>query len=189
MADYWTITDRKTLKLTKKDTSHPKTKEKLQWNGRRRTFTIKSNSITAGCMTQNGEHLYHRSPLIGVKVLSPTSGFPTWGSGNRRRNSQRIRLWRLTGFDCRILIGLGKRETPLLEGTQKVVCTSGPRGRSSDPIRNWATTTCYCWRISCRGSGWLWLIAGTRTLAVEVLGTTRWHEPSWSQPFDPPTSL
>ena len=27
-----------------------------------------------------------------VKVLSPTLGFPTWGSSNRRRNSQRIRL-------------------------------------------------------------------------------------------------
>ena len=36
-------------------------------------------------------------------------------------------------FDCRTLTGLGETETPLLEGTHKVVCTSGPRGRSSDP--------------------------------------------------------
>ena len=38
------------------------------------------------------------------------------------------------GIDCRTLTGLGEPETPLLEGTHKVVCASGPRGRSSDPI-------------------------------------------------------
>ena len=31
------------------------------------------------------------------------------------------------GFDCRTLTGLGETETRLLEGTHKVVCTSGPR--------------------------------------------------------------
>ena len=37
------------------------------------------------------------------------------------------------GIDCRSSTGLGETETPLLEGTHKVVCASGPRGRSSDP--------------------------------------------------------
>ena len=32
--------------------------------------------------SQTGEHLYHRSLPTGVKVLSPTSGFQTWGSSN-----------------------------------------------------------------------------------------------------------
>ena len=100
----WTIIDRKTLELTKKyDTPHPKKKEKPQWDGRRGEITIKLKPITAGWVTQTGEQLYHRSPPTGVNVLSPMSGFPTWGSGNRRRNSQRIWLWRLTGFDCRTL--------------------------------------------------------------------------------------
>ena len=63
------------------------------------------------------------------------SGFPTWGSDNGRRNSQRIRLWRLVGFDCRTLTELGETETPLLEGTHKVVCTSGPRGKEQWPHR------------------------------------------------------
>ena len=57
------------------------------------------------------------------------SGFPTWGSGNGRRNSQSITLQRLVGFDCRTLTGLGETETPLLEDTPKVVCASGPRGK------------------------------------------------------------
>ncbi len=39
---------------------------------------------------------------------------------------------KLVGFDCRTLTGLGETETPLLEGTHKVVCASDP-GRSSDP--------------------------------------------------------
>ena len=47
---------------------------------------IKSHSCWVGD-SQTGEHLYHRSSPTGVKVLSPTSGFPTRGSGNRRRNS------------------------------------------------------------------------------------------------------
>ena len=70
-----------------------------------------------------------------MKVLSPTPGFPTWGPDNERRNSQRIRLWGLVGFDCRTLIGLRETETPLLEGTHKVVCASGPTGKEQWPHR------------------------------------------------------
>ena len=54
----WTIIDRKTLKLTKKDTPHPKTKEKPQWDGRRGAITIKSNTITAEWMTHKLENNY-----------------------------------------------------------------------------------------------------------------------------------
>ena len=85
--------------------------------------------------SQTGEQLSHRSPPTGLKVLSPTSGLPTWGYGNGRRNSQRIRLWRLAGFDCRTLTGLGETETPHLEGTHKVVCASGPMGKEQWPHR------------------------------------------------------
>ena len=85
--------------------------------------------------SQTGEQLYHRSPPTGMKVLSPTSGFPTWGSCNGRKNSQRIRLWRLAGFDCRTATGLGETETALLEGTHKVVCAWGPRGKEQWPHR------------------------------------------------------
>ena len=53
----WTIIDRKTLELTKKATSHPKTK-KPQWDGRRGTITIKSNHITAGWVTHKLENTY-----------------------------------------------------------------------------------------------------------------------------------
>ena len=94
-------------------------------------MTIKSNPITAGWVTHKLENNY----TTGVKVLSPTSGFPTWRSSNGRRNFQRIRLWRLAGFDCRASTGLGETETPLLEGTYKVVCAPGPRGKEQWPHR------------------------------------------------------
>ena len=54
----WTIIDRKTLELTRKDTSHPKTKEKPQWDGRRGAITVKSNHITAGWVTHRLENTY-----------------------------------------------------------------------------------------------------------------------------------
>ena len=79
--------------------------------------------------------LIPQSPPTGVKVLSPTSDFPTWESGNGRRNSQRIRLWRLARFDCKTLTRLGETETPVFEGTHKVVCASGPRGKEQWPHR------------------------------------------------------
>ena len=57
-ANCWTVIDRKTLELTKKDTPHPKTKEKPQWDGRRGTITMKSNPITAGWVTHKQENNY-----------------------------------------------------------------------------------------------------------------------------------
>ena len=77
----WTIIDRKTLELTKKDTPHPKTEEKPQWDGRRDAITVKSNPITAGWVTQRLENTYtkevhplewrfwapHQVPNLGVR--------------------------------------------------------------------------------------------------------------------------
>ena len=123
------------MELTKKDTPHPKTKEKPQWDGRRGcNHKIKSHNWWVGDL-QTGEQLYHRSPHIGVKVLRTMSGFPAWGSSNRRRNSKRIRLWRLAGLDCRTSTGLGETEIPLLEGKHKVVGASGPREQEQWPHR------------------------------------------------------
>ena len=56
---YWTIIDRKTLDLTKKDTPHPKTKEKPQWDDRRDAITIKSNLTTTGWVTHRLENTYN----------------------------------------------------------------------------------------------------------------------------------
>ena len=54
----WTIINRKTLELTKKDTPHAKTKEKPQWDGSRGAITIKSYPITARWVTHKLENTY-----------------------------------------------------------------------------------------------------------------------------------
>ena len=114
--------------------SKDKREASMRWKEGCNHDKIKSHNHWVG-ESQTGEQLYHRSPPSGVKVLSPMSGFPTRGSGNGRRNSQRIRLWSLVGFDCKTSIGLGETETPLLEGTHKVVCAPGPRGKEQWPHR------------------------------------------------------
>ena len=92
---------------------------------------IKSHNRWVGD-SQTGEHLYHRSPPTGVKVLSPTSGSQPGGPATRGgipRESDFEGQWDL-------IAGLQQdrgKQTPLLEGTHKVVCTLGPRGRNSDP--------------------------------------------------------
>ena len=52
----WTIIDRRTLELTKKDVAHPRTGEKLQWHGG--SDTIKSNPKAAGLVTYKLENTY-----------------------------------------------------------------------------------------------------------------------------------
>ena len=56
--NWWTIIKRKTLELTKRDTPHPKTKEKPQWDVRRGKITIKWNPIIAGWVNHKLENTY-----------------------------------------------------------------------------------------------------------------------------------
>ena len=93
------------------------------------------------------------------------------------------------GFDCRTSTGLRETETPLLEGTHKVVCTLGPGEGAATPGETEPDLP-----ASVGGSpaeavgGGLWLTVGTRTLAAEVPGSTPWCEPSQSRPLAPPKS-
>ena len=55
-------------------------------------------------------------------------------------------------------------------------------------MRNWARLTCWYWRVSWGGRGWLWLTAGTKRLAAVAVASTHWCELSWRLPFPPKTS-
>ena len=92
---------------------------------------IKSNHIPTRQVTHKLENNY----TTHVKFLSPMAGFPAAWSGNRRRNSQRIWLWSPAGSDHRNSAGLGEIETPLLEGTHKILCAPGHRRKSTDVIK------------------------------------------------------
>ena len=161
----WTIINSKTLELTKKHAPHPNTKEKPQWDGRRGTITIKSNPITTGWVTQKLEkNCTTEVHPLEWSFWAPHQASQPGGSSNGRGNSQRIRLWWPAGFDGRTLTGLEETKTLLLEGTHKVVCTSGPRGKEQ-------------WRPRRLNQTYLLVLEGCL------------HELSRSPPLAPPKSL
>ena len=87
----WTIIDGKTPKLTKKDTPHPKTKEKPQQYGSRDAFTIKLNPITAGWATHKLENNYTTEVhLLEWRFWAPRQasqpGGPAMGGGISRES-------------------------------------------------------------------------------------------------------
>ena len=131
---YWTTISRKTLEPTNNDTPCPRTKEKPQQNGRRGTITIKSNPV--GSVTYKLENNNAKEVLTQLwKVLGPTWGTPARWSGQGTGNLQGIWFWRPVAFDYRISTRLGKPETLLSEGTNKTLCTQGPRGKEHWPHR------------------------------------------------------
>ena len=73
---------------------------------------------------QTADQLYQRNSHTVKRVLGTITDFPTWGSGQEAENPQKIWLWRPVGFDYRTYTGLRNR---FLEGTNKTLCTPGPR--------------------------------------------------------------
>ena len=60
----------------------------------------------------------------------------------------------------------------LLEGTNKMLCTPGPRERSGDPTRDCARLACECPGVSGRGVDQQWPGTGSEALNTTVLGAT-----------------
>ena len=121
-------TTAKFLEPTEKHTLYPKTKKNPQWDGRRDTITITSNSMPTKCVPQKFS--------IAVKVLSPISVFPAWGPGNGSQSPQRIWLWKPAVLDCRTSTGLWETETPILKGHTQVPMHTKIQGKSSDFIKD-----------------------------------------------------
>ena len=77
-----TTIDKRKLEPTKKDTLHPKTERKPQWDGTRGTIVIKSNAIPAGWATHKLENNYitevlHRSESFEPDIRLPGLEFST----------------------------------------------------------------------------------------------------------------
>ena len=68
-----------------------------------------------------------------MKVLNHNSGFPLWGSDKATGNSQRIWPWGPAGFDYRPSRGMRETETPVLEATNKILCSPRPIGEEQWP--------------------------------------------------------
>ena len=73
---------------------------------------------------QIGEQLHQRSCHTVVKVLGPTVDFPTWGSGKKTENAGEFDFEDQYDLTTELAQDWGNR---LLEGTNKTLCTPGPR--------------------------------------------------------------
>ena len=119
----WTIINRKTLEHTKKDTLHPKTKEKPQWDGRRGAITIKSNPILVGGWLTDWRTLIpqkstHWSEGSEPHVRLPNLGVWQWEEEFlEKQTSKASGIW-LQDFDR---TG-GNRDSTLGGHTQSSVC-------------------------------------------------------------------
>ena len=70
---------------------------------------------------QTREQLYQKTSRTVVKVLGPTTYFPTCRSGKGIENPQGIRLWKPVEFDYRTSTGLEKQS--FYGHKQNLVCT------------------------------------------------------------------
>ena len=60
---------------------------------------------------------------------------PSWESDKGSGNPQGIWPWRPAGFDDRISTGLGETKTPVLEGTNNILCIQSARWKEQRPQR------------------------------------------------------
>ena len=88
----WTTINRKTLEPTKKKIIHIQRKKKPQQDGRRGTFTVKSNPISTRWVTHSLDNSI-------TKEVPTLLCFPAWGSDKWTKNFQGIWPWGPVGFD------------------------------------------------------------------------------------------
>ena len=131
----WTVADRKTLALPGKDTPHPKTKEKPQWDASRGAITIKSNPITAGCVTYTLANTYTTEPhLLEWRFWAPRQasqpGGPATGGGIPRESDfEGSGIW-LQDFNR-----TGGNRDPTLGGHTQSSVHIGTQGKEQWPHR------------------------------------------------------
>ena len=113
----------------KKDTPCPKTKKKLQPDGRRGGITIKSNPIPAAWVTYNLENISPKEvlPLLrSFKTPHQASqpGDPTKGLGIPRKSDLEGQWDLITRLPQD-----WEKQTPVLESTNKILCIPRHRGK------------------------------------------------------------
>ena len=131
----WIIIDRNTLELTKKDTPHPKTKEKPQWDGRRGTLTIKSNCITAGWVTHKVENNYTTEVHHWREGSEPHVRLPNLGVRQQEEEFPENQTLKASEIWLQDFDRTGGNRDSTLGGHTQVVCTSGPRVKEQWPHR------------------------------------------------------
>lgn len=123
------------------------------------------------------ENNHSRGLPMGVRLLSPTSGYQPRGPGIRRRSPQSTSCDGLQGY-LQELYRAGENRNSASEGVYKVSHALGP----GENHRVGARPICGSWgtpREAVDGCGLLW---GKNT-GGRGPRTIHWHEPSWRAPF------
>ena len=138
---------------------------------------------------QTGKQKYQSSV---VKVLSPMSGFPVWGSDKETGIWQRN--WRSTGNLAFKISRIwlhdfhrtgGNRDTSLGGHKINLRSTKTQRKGAVTPQEGRTKTTCWCWRASWGGVGWQGSTRGQGPWQQQPARPPR-YKPSWRSPLTLP---
>ena len=118
----------------KKDTPCPKTKKKLQQDGRRGAIMIISNPIPLREWPTDWRTIIPKKLSHSHKDSEPHIWLSSLRIWQWTGNPQGIWPWGSVGLDYRTPRGLRETETPVL-GTKNILCTPSPRGEEQWPHR------------------------------------------------------
>ena len=156
----WTAIDRRTLEITKKRCNTSKEKETATiWQSLQRYNhdKIKFHTHWVGD-SQTGEQWYQRSSPTAVKILSPTSGFPAWGSRKGTGNPQETWPWGQQDLMTGLPQDWGNQRLHSSRAQTKLVCTKTqqkgpvplletepylPANVGGSPVEVWVISGCH----------------------------------------------
>ena len=138
----WTIINRKTLELTKKDTPHPKTKEKPQRDGRRGAITIKSNPMTAGGWLTNWRTLILQKSTHWSEGSEPHIRLPNLGVWQREEEFLENQTLKASGIGLQDFDRTGGNRDSTLGGHTQSSVRIRTQGTEHWPHRDWTRRTC-----------------------------------------------
>ena len=133
---------KQTLKPTKRDNLHPKTRKKPRQDGRRDTIMIKLNLVHTGCMGYTWKIViprkfsHRRESSEPPCQASQPGGLATGGVAPKNLLCRPVR------FDHRNFTGLEETETVLLKDAHRVSRIPRPRRKSSNLLRGWGRLSC-----------------------------------------------
>ena len=150
-----------TNKQTNKYTPHPQPKDKPQQDGRRSAIMIKSNPILARWITHKlrNNNTKEVLPLLWMFCTPHQASQP--GDQTKELNLQGIwPAW----FDYRFSTGLRETKTPVLEGTNNILCIPTSRGKEQGPHR-WLNQN---YQLVLEGLLWRWGSPGVHHMSPQA---------------------
>ena len=147
-----------------KDTLHPKTKRKPQWDGLEGCNCVKIKSYVHRLKINSITKVLNRSESSEFQVRLPSLRALHWEKELPENMDLKASKTWLQEFHRT------RGNNSILRGHTLIWYTSGPR-KKAVLLWDWARPPCSYWRVSCRGRRWLWLTVGTKTFVDSCSST------------------